>query len=178
MNEALAEALALPATQAVVAEIVGVSEARMSQLVREDGLVLGGTVGEGVLAYCHRIREQAAGRLMGGQASLMAERAALTRSQREEQDRKNAVARGEFAPIGLLADVLGAASAAVRDRFDQLDGALRKACPDLPESARVSAQETIASARNEWVRATAALVEVSLSEPVDEDDDGGELEPA
>lgn len=84
----------------------------------------------------------------------MQERARLARSQREAQDIKNAVARGEFAPIGLLADVLGMASSAVVDRFEQLESAMRKACPDLPDEAKATVQQVIANARNEWIRAT------------------------
>ena len=44
------------------------------------------------------------------------------------------------------------------DRFEQLEGALKKTCPDLPEAARTVVLQVIASARNEWVRATATLV--------------------
>jgi len=120
-----------------------------------------------------RLREQAAGRMSadGGGLDLVQERAALARSQREAQEMKNAVARGEYAPIGLLSDVLGAASAGVVDRFDQLDGTLRKVCPDLPEAARVAVHQVIASARNEWIRATASLVEAHLEQFDDEADE-------
>jgi len=129
------------------------------------------------VAYIRRLREQAAGRMSadGEGLDLVQERAALARSQREAQEMKNAVARGEFAPIGLLSDVLGAASAGVVDRFDQLDGTLRKVCPDLPEAARVAVHQVIASARNEWIRATASLVEAHLEQF---DDDADEAEEA
>lgn len=60
-----------------------------------------------LLGYCDRLRGMAAGRHSAGGLDLVQERAALARSQREAQELKNAVARGEFAPIGLLADVLG-----------------------------------------------------------------------
>jgi hypothetical protein len=67
------------------------------------------------------LRDQAAGRLgseLGG-LDLTQERAALAREQREGQSIKNAVARKEYAPVGLLADVLGMVASAVVDRFDQ-----------------------------------------------------------
>ena len=106
----------------------------------------------------------------------MQERAALARSQRIAQDLKNDIARGEYAPIGLLTDVLATASAAVVDRFEQLEGALRKACPDLPDAARSTVMTVIASARNEWIRSTAQLVDRSLDEQLAEqaDDDAGD----
>ena len=129
------------------------------------------------VGYIRRLREQAAGRMgdeLGG-LDLVQERAALAREQREGQAIKNAVARKEFAPVGLLADVLGMAASAVVDRFDQLEGALRKACPDLPDEAKTTVQQVIANARNEWLRGTAALVADGLDAMLagqDEEGDG------
>lgn len=161
------------ATQETFGLLEGLSQQRVSQLVADGVLPVDGTFGAWMLAYAERLREQAAGRMSadGGGLDLVQERAALARSQREAQEMKNAVARGEYAPIGLLSDVLGAASAGVVDRFDQLDGTLRKVCPDLPEAARVAVHQVIASARNEWIRATASLVEAHLEQFDDEADE-------
>ncbi|WP_320363723.1 hypothetical protein, partial [Aquabacterium sp.] len=130
------------ATQALIGQLVGVSQQAISALVNAGKLPADATIGEMLIAYCERIREQAAGRKgETGDLDLVQERAALARSQRESQELKNAVARGEYAPIGLLADVLGKASGAVVDRFDQLPGRIAKACPDLPDAARVAVLE-------------------------------------
>lgn len=166
-------------TQAEFGALIGVSQPTVSDLVRSGVLQAGGSWRAWLLAYCARLREQAAGR-MGeeGGLDLVQERASLARSQRIAQDLKNDVARGEYAPVGLLTDVLGAAASAVVDRFDQLDGALRKACPDLPSDARTAVHAVIASARNEWIRATAKLVDerlAQLAEYAGEDDDGAVL---
>ncbi len=150
--------LAAPISQAEFAQIVGISEARVSTLISEGVLVKGDSAHSWLLGYCERLRDMAAGRASVGGLDLVQERAALARSQREAQELKNAVARGEFAPIGLLADVLGQAASAVVDRMDQVEGDLRKACPDLPEDARVVVLRTLANARNEWIRSTAKLV--------------------
>lgn len=147
-----------PISQAEFAQIVGISEARVSTLISEGVLVKGDSAHGWLLGYCERLRDMAAGRASVGGLDLVQERAALARSQREAQELKNAVARGEFAPIGLLADVLGQAASAVVDRMDQVEGDLRKACPDLPEDARVVVLRTLANARNEWIRSTAKLV--------------------
>lgn len=147
-------------TQAEFADLVGISEAAVSQS-KTAGIIASGATGLAWLrAYCQRLRDQAAGRMGDetGGLDLVQERAALAREQRIGQAMKNAVARGDYAPIGALADVLGMAASAVVDRFDQLDGSLRKACPDLPEDARDTVLQVIASARNEWLRATASLV--------------------
>ena len=165
-------------SQAEFAKIVGISEARVSALVSDGVLTRGQNAHAWLLAYCERLRDQAAGRAGEGYGlDLVQERAALARSQREAQDLKNAVARGEYAPIGLLSDVLGEAASAVVDRMDQVEGQLRKACPDLPEEARVVILRVLADARNEWIRSTAALVSNKLDQLAEEDQDdeeGGE----
>lgn len=147
-------------SQAEFAQIIGVSEARVSQLVAERTIVRGDTAAEWIVAYCERLRDQAAGRVgdMAGGLDLVQERAALAREQRLGIEIKNAVARGEYAPVTLLAEVLAIASQSVSERFEQLPGALRKACPDMLDAARDQVMTTIADARNEWVRATAKLV--------------------
>lgn len=152
--------------------VVGVSQQAISALMGEGKLPPVGTMGELLAAYCQRLRDQAAGRLGSetGGLDLVQERAALAREQRISQAMKNAIARGEYAPIGALADVLGMASSAVVDRIDQLEGALRKACPDLPEEARDTVMQVIASARNEWIRSTSKLVTEQVQAMAAEDD--------
>lgn len=166
------------ATQAVIGKLVGVSQQAISALVNDGKIPATGTVGAVLVAYCERLREQAAGRMgeEGGGLDLVQERAALARSQRIAQDLKNDVARGEYAPIGLLTDVLATAGAAVVDRFEQLDGALRKACPDLPDEARTTIMTVIASARNEWIRSTAQLVDRSLDDLLAEQADDDQVD--
>ncbi|XXQ55629.1 hypothetical protein ACA040_004347 [Xenophilus aerolatus] len=167
-------------SQAEFAQMVGLSEARVSQLVSDGVLVRGETALEWTAAYCERLRDQAAGRLgseIGG-LDLVQERAALAREQRVGQAIKNAVARREFAPVGLLADVLGRAASAVVDRFDQLEGVLRKAVPDLPDDAKTAVLQVIASARNEWIRSTERLVSEYVDGMIDAeaaDDEAGEF---
>ena len=170
----LAELLDRSCSQAEFAEAVGVSEARISQLVA-DGLVpRGETAHNMLLAYCERLRDQAAGRAgseVGG-LDLVQERAALAREQRIAQALKNSVARGEYAPIGVLADVLGAAAGAVADRFDQIEGALRKARPDIDDDLLMTVLAVVTAARNEWIRATAKLVDDAVDRLQDAEEEG------
>lgn len=161
------EALQRTGTQQEFGDLVGISQARVSQLMSE-GVLPTGTLHEQLLAYTAWLREVAAGRAGAGNLDLVQERAALAREMREGHAIKNAVSRGEYAPIGLLADVLGQASAAVVDRFDSLPSLLRKACPDLPAAARDAIAKVIASARNEWIKSTSELVVRSLEEDADE----------
>jgi phage terminase Nu1 subunit (DNA packaging protein) len=101
-----------------------------------------------------------------GGLDLVQERAALAKTQREGIEIKNAVARGEYAPISLLSEVLATASQSVVERFEQLPSQLKKNCPELPDAARDQIMTLLAAARNEWVRATSALV-VAKSEEQD-----------
>ena len=171
-------ALAQTVTQDEFGRLVGISQQAVSGLISEGVLPRDGGLALWLRAYCERLREQAAGRMgseVGG-LDLVQERAALAREQREGQAIKNAVARKEYAPVGLLADVLGMASSAVVDRFDQLEGSLRKACPDLPDEAKATVMTVIAQARNEWIRSTASLVTENLEAMLAAEEDGAEGE--
>lgn len=166
-------------TQEEFGRIVGVSQQAVSHLVVEGALEKDGRLDEWLLAYCGRLREQAAGRVgseVGG-LDLVQERAALAREQRIAQELKNAVARGEFAPVGLLADVLGQASSAVVAQFDQLEGSLRKACPGIDDAVMTTVLNVLARARNEWIRSTASLVAIQIEEAIEEENEEG-LTPA
>ena len=159
-------------SQAEFAQMVGVSEASISKRVSDGVLTRGECAHAWLIAYCEHLRDQAAGRL--GETlglDLVQERAGLARAQREAQEIKNALARGEYAPNGILADVLALASSAIVDRLDQLEGQLRKACPDLPEEARMVILRVIADARNEWIRSTSKLVADSLDRMVQSEAD-------
>ena len=158
-------------TQTALALLVGVTQPTISNLMSEGKLPSSGTLGELLQAYCARLRDQAAGRLGDSLGlDLVQERAALAREQRIGQAIKNGVARKEYAPVGLLADVLGTAYSAVVDRFDHLEGVLAKSCPDLPEDAKTAVLTVIADARNEWIKSTARLVDAAVDEMLADSD--------
>lgn len=139
--------------------VVGVTQQNISALTAEGKLPKESSWRELIKAYCTQLRRAASGQATSPEkVELDRQRTLLAREQTEAQAIKNAVARGEFAPIGALADVLGLASSAVVDRMDQVEGQLRKACPELPEEARVVVLRVLADARNEWIRSTATLV--------------------
>jgi len=150
--------------QAEFGDLVGISQPAVSDLVSRGVLEDGAPLRQWLLAYCLRLREQAAGRMgatLGG-LDLAQERAALAREQRMGIEIKNAVLRGEYASIGLLSEVLASASQAVAERFDHLPGLLKKVAPDMLDAARDQVMATIAQARNEWVRETATLVSTKV----------------
>ena len=170
--------LSLPATQAALAALVGVTQPTVSNLISEGKLPAVGTLGELVAAYCQRLRDQAAGRLgdgLGG-LDLVQERAALAREQRMGIEIKNAALRSEFAPVALLSEVLATVGQSVAECFEQLPGQLKKACPDLPDAARAQVMAALASTRNEWVRATTSLATSRALGDLDDDDQGTDHE--
>ena len=170
------EAMRQAISQAEFGAWVGISEARVSQLMAEGVLTRGESGHEWLMAYCERMRDIAAGRASSetGGLDLVQERAALAREQRLGIAIKNAVARGEYAPITLLAEVLATASQSVSERFEQLPGLMRKVCPELPDAARDKLMSAIADARNQWVRATSRLVTEAIEQPEDEPEAEGE----
>ena len=170
------EAMRQAISQAEFGAWVGISEARVSQLMAEGVLTRGESGHEWLMAYCERMRDIAAGRASSetGGLDLVQERAALAREQRLGIAIKNAVARGEYAPITLLAEVLATASQSVSERFEQLPGLLRKVCPELPDTARDKLMSAIADARNQWVRATARLVTEAIVQPEEGEEEEGE----
>ncbi len=159
-------------TQAEFAALVGVSEARVSQLLDDGTLARGQTAHQWLVGYVERLRDQAAGRDPNGE--LASARTDLARQQALGQRLKNATTQGEFASIGLLADVLGMASAALGERLEALPSRIKIACPELSDSAREILETTIAAARNEWVRATSDLVEAKLAALTEAEDEAAE----
>ena len=162
-----------PITQEAFGSLVGITQSSVSRLQAEGILPEPLVAGAALLAYCHRLREQAAGRLGGtvGGLDLAQERAALARAQRMLAEDRLAVLRGESAPITLLAEVLATASQAVAQRFDHLPARIRRACPDLPSAASDVVVATIAEARNQWVLETVALVSNKVVSTDEAEDD-------
>lgn len=156
--------------QADVAGHLDMSDRSVREIESRLSLPADYTMADIRIAYIRHLREVAAGR--GGESAveLATERALLAREQREGQAIKNAVARKEYAPVGLLSDVLGMASSAVVDRFDQLEGVLNLAAPNLPDEAKTAVMTVIADARNVWIRSTASIVAEAIDAMLDADD--------
>jgi phage terminase Nu1 subunit (DNA packaging protein) len=93
-------------THEAFAEIVGVSRVAVTRFVERGVLKEGGTLGEWLLAYCERLREQAAGRYSESGISLTDERALLSRVQRERIELELAARRHELVSVDILAVVL------------------------------------------------------------------------
>lgn len=148
--------------------LVGISQQAVSSFVVAGILPHGATAGEWLRMYCHRLREEAAGRSSDGDLDLVQERAGLAKAQRESQEIKNAVTKREYAPVALLSEVLASASQSVADQLNALPGTLKKVAPDMPEAARDAIDAACRTARNNWVMATLNL---ESNTQIDEDDE-------
>lgn len=149
--------------QAEFGELIGVSQPAVSDLLARGVLTQGESGGVWLKQYYRHLREIAAGRATADASiDLATERALLARAQREGHDIKNAVARGTYAPIDVLTDVLSNAAQSAVDHFDQIPAGINRVCPDLPQSVRDLVMTEIARARNEMVRKTTSLIADAL----------------
>lgn len=163
--------LSAPITQALFASLVDVSEARVSQLVDEGTLQRGSTGEEWLIAYCRRLREQAAGRDPDG--DLAAARTRLANEQADRVAHANAIARLEYLPVAVIEDVLSRVARQMAAIFDSFVPELRKDCPELVGEALRIVEAKIAR-----VRELAASIRIDTPDPQAEadaelGDDGG-----
>jgi phage terminase Nu1 subunit (DNA packaging protein) len=175
VNHAVLEALDTRCDQKTLAQVVGLSEARISQLMKDGVMQRGDTLGEQILAYCENIREVAGGRSPGeGELDPAQEKAKLDRERRMGQRIKNLQSLGEWAAIPLLSKTLAKASAAMASKLEALPGELMKVAPDLPFEVVEAMRKAIAKARNDWVSDTEELDLSDDPDPDSEDDEEGE----
>lgn len=163
-------------SQGEFAALLGVTRPHITHLMTNGELKRGGTLKDWVRTMIDRSR--AASRPASKAAEpedpdaldLNQEKAKLTREQRLTVVMKRQIALGEFASIGVLADVLGNASSAVVAQFDQMESTLAKSCPDLDERAKQAVLAMLAKARNDWIRKTAELVEAEVNAQMTDDE--------
>lgn len=113
-------------TQAEFADLVGISQPAVSDLVARQILTPSGTGTAWLIEYCGHLREVAAGRYAGGSVDLGKERALLAREQRERIAMQNAVSRGELAPRELLVQVLAGVAPSVCGQLESIVPALKR----------------------------------------------------
>jgi phage terminase Nu1 subunit (DNA packaging protein) len=109
-------------TQKDFADLVGLSEARVSQLAADGVLVRGDTFRAWLLAYCERLRDQAAGRLGSTPdgLDLVQERAMLARHQGGIAQMKLAELRGELIRVDAVRATWAGRIVSTRDALLQI----------------------------------------------------------
>lgn len=104
------------------AEIIGVSESAVSDMVRRGVIKRGDTLGRWLLDYCANLRENAAGR----DAELARERARLAREQADRVAMKNAIERREYAPIAIIEETLADVGRQIAVQLDAIPVQLKR----------------------------------------------------
>lgn len=110
------------AAQVEFAEIIGVSESAVSDMVRRGVIKRGDTLGRWLLDYCANLRENAAGR----DAELARERARLAREQADRIAMKNAIDRREYAPIAVIEETLADVGRQIAVQLDAIPVQLKR----------------------------------------------------
>lgn len=153
-------------TQASFGQMVGVSQAAVSQLVSRGVLSPGRPAEVWLHEYCSHLRETAAGRLAEGGLDLATERALLAREQRRRIAFENAVTTKELAPVAMMAEVLAKAGARIGGIFDGIVPKLRRRNANLSAAELDIVAAEIAKARNY----VASMSLADLDDPLDESD--------
>lgn len=136
--------LTKPLMQQEFADLVGVTQPAVSELVAQGVLVTGQPASEWLLAYCKRLREEAAGR----DNELSRERARLAREQADGVAMKNALMRREFAPIAMLETALARVSRQIAAVLEALPTKLRRRVTHLTAEDMKAIEDEIAVIRN------------------------------
>lgn len=169
MDQCIEPSLNSTMTQAAFGALVGISQPAVAGLFAR-GVIDTGMTGQQMLhAYCWHLREQAAGRAAAsGDLDLVAERAALTKAQRERLEMQNAVTRKELAPVALLEEVLSKVGARCASLLDAIPGAVKRRVPNLTSEEVGNIRKEIARVRN--VAASMSLADAVADESVDGED--------
>lgn len=142
------DSLKAPATQAEIADLLGITQQAVSAIEHAGVCARDMTLAAWLRSYTSHLREIAAGRLAAGDLDLATERAGLAKAQRERIEMQNAVTRRELAPVYLIEEVLAKAGARVAGILDTIPGQVRRRLPELPASELEAIRGEIAKARN------------------------------
>lgn len=157
-----------PATQQQIAELIGVTQQAVSEMMSRGVMSPGLSLRGALMAYTNHIRLMAAGR----DGDLARERAELTRVQRERQEIKLALERDEAAPVAVIEQVLATVGRVVSGKLEPLAGQIHKLCPQLTPEVLVKVQAVIAEACDQAVSASID----ALTDPEEEQGDAPDLE--
>ncbi len=163
-------------SQGAFADLVGISQPAVSDLIARGTLTRGATVRIWLQEYCSNLREQAAGRASAGDLDLIQERAALARAQRIKVEMVNAQMRKQLAPVAMLESVLAKVGRQVATKLESIPVQIKRRSPNLTAEDIDLIAEEITKARN---IAAAVTLEALDDGPVGDQpggDTGGDYE--
>lgn len=155
-----------PCTQAAFARLVGISQPAVSELLTKGVISKGQSAQTWLHAYTAHLREQAAGR--GADGELAANRAAESKTRNSLLEIKLKRARGEYAEVALIEQVLASIGAQVASSLEPLTGRIKQVHPELSNEALKRIEEAITDARNKAADAGLAALDVDPTGDVDD----------
>ncbi len=161
-------------TQTAFGQMVGVSQAAVSQLVSRGVLTPDAVAAVWLVEYCSHLREQAAGRAAEGGLDLATERARVAKEQADKLAMQNAVTRKELAPTYLLEDLLAKAGSRVGSILETIPGLIKRRMPSLNAVDVAAIKSEVDKARNMIAHLSLADLEQTeddLGTDVDLDDE-------
>lgn len=144
-------------TQTAFARLVGVSQPTVSELLTKGVLSKGQSAQTWLHAYVSHLREQAAGR--GGDGELAANRAAESATRNELLQIKLKKARGEFAEVAVIEQVLATIGSQIASALEPLPARIKMHHPELSNIALKEIEERITEARNKAAAAGLAVLD-------------------
>jgi terminase small subunit / prophage DNA-packing protein len=145
--------LSQPCTQEEFAKLVGISQPAVSDLLTRGLLGRGQSAQTWLHAYTAQLREQAAGR--GADGELAMRRAQESATRNELLQLKLRKARGEYAEVALIEQVLAAIGARMSSLLEPLPARIKMLQPSLSAEDLKQIDAVITDARN--IAASASL---------------------
>ena len=155
-----------PCKQGEFAQLVGISQPAVSDLLARGVLGKGQTARTWLLAYTSHLREQAAGR--GADGELAANRAAESASRNELLQMKLKKARGEYAAVALIEQVCAGIGKQIASALEPLPARIKMLAPEIPAERLKEIEAVITDARNKAADAGLQLLDVDEAEDLDE----------
>lgn len=161
-------------TQDEFAAIVGLSKTAVSLMLKDGKIAHGQTAREWTIAYCARLRANAAGR--GADGDLAAERAKLIAVQRQREELKLARDLGESIDSIALAQVLALLGSLIASKLEPIPARAKVACPELSADALRAIEIEVTEARNIAAAACVELLTTLTEDMTDEEEEQAEAE--
>jgi len=121
----------------VIAEILGIGERRIQQLVKEGVLIRGDRgkypLTDNVRAYIKYWEDKAKG--MGNDTSINDERYRLLKAQADSQEQKNLVERSELLPVDYIRQIAARVAVQLSSILDTMPARLKRIQPSLNNQA-------------------------------------------
>lgn len=157
-----------PSTQADFGHLVGISQPAVAELMAKGVLGKGQLARTWLLAYTSHLREAAAGR--GADGELAANRAAESATRNELLQIKLKRARGEYADVSLIEQVIAYVGTQIASKLEPLPARIKMLCPALTADDLKGIENAITDARN-----IAAAASLATLEEANKDDDLDEV---